>query len=375
MASNRIIPNQKEVVQGCKYIDLDSTYRNRNNYPNPNDFVIPINYPGRNSTASSAIDPILDAIPYSFAGGVVGNSPDANHITLDANETAYNNFYINSILDINPNSSGQQFVKIISYDGVTKIATLETPLTSVPMPGDTYYIRKTAPFFIGTVSNTLTPTNNTFSLNSSASLINDVYNDSYVRVLTGSNTGQVSRVMGYSGNNKKVTLFKTLPSTLAIGDAIELISYTRDNASTLLSAASISSAGQSAYYELELLWISIPNKILNVGYGGTINNYPYLYVQLYNEGKRQSNQVILSNNPNSTLALFKVPVDCDGDPFITLKHSGSRQVVRFEPDQDLRFTVTLPNGTPLSFADADSFSPLAPNPLVQVNALFGIKKI
>ncbi len=116
-----------------KYIDIDSTYRNRVNYPNTSDFVIPINYAGRDSTSSSAIDPIIDAIPYGFLGGVTQSSGDATHIKLDSGESAIDNYYINSILDIIPNGGTQQFVKIIAYDGTTKIATLETPLASNPL--------------------------------------------------------------------------------------------------------------------------------------------------------------------------------------------------------------------------------------------------
>src|SRR5690606_35801189 len=71
-----------------KYLDIDSTYRNRNNYPNPNDFVIPITYPGRDSTAATAIDPVIDAIPYTGSTDPTGAnqtqvSASATSITLD----------------------------------------------------------------------------------------------------------------------------------------------------------------------------------------------------------------------------------------------------------------------------------------------------
>ncbi len=129
---------------------------------------------------------------------------------------------------------------------------------------------------------------------------------------------------------------------------------------------------------MDLHWLSVPNKPLNVGYGGLLMNYPYLYVHIYNEGKRETNQLLLSNNPNSILAIFKIPIDenCGSDVnFLTLKSCRIKQTLRFEPDQDLRFTVTLPNGIPLSFSTADNFSPLAPNPYMQINALISLKKL
>lgn len=360
-----------------KYIDLDSSYRNRVNYPNPNNFVVPISYPGRDSTAATAIDPIIDAIPYGLEGGVTQVSNDTSHIKLDANESSINNYYVNSILQISPNGSGTEYSKIIAYDGSTKIATLETALSVASVPGDAYYIRKTLPFFTGSVSNTITPTMTTISLNSAASSIDNIYTNSYLRVTTGANTGLVSRISNYSGSNRKVTLFTRMPNNFSVGDQIELLSYTRDNATSLLASGSVGNGGQSSYYELELLWISVPLASLSVGYGGNILNYPYIYVQLYNEGKGQSNQSLISNNPNSASALFKVPIgqiDSTSN-FLTLSGQGIKQVVQYTPDQDLRFAITLPNGNILTYVQNDNFSPLSPNPIIQVNAVFGMRKI
>ena len=95
------------------------------------------------------------------------------------------------------------------------------------------------------------------------------------------------------------------------------------------------------------------------------------------EGRRLYNQPMFSNNPNSSLALFKVPInEYFGDTsFVTLKDSKTRQIVRFETNQDVRFTVSLPDGTVLQYAEEESFSPLAPNPFLQINALFSVRKI
>lgn len=361
-----------------RYIDIDSTYRNRVNYPIASNFVIPINYAGRDSTAATSIDPIIDGIPYGLAGGVTQTSANVSSIMLGAGEISIDNYYINSILDISPNAGAQQFVKITGYNGTTKVVTLQSPLNSVPLPGTVYFIRKTAPFFVGTLTNATPITKNTFSLNTASSSIDNIYNNSFLRFLTGPNAGQVSRISSYTGSTRSVTLFTSLPNFPSNGDEIELLSYTRDNASTLLSSGSIQSNGQSSsYYELDLHWISLPNQTLNVGYGGVLPNYPYLYVQLYNEGKRESNQVLMSNNPNSVLAMFKVPVDDEhyDSSFLTLRSCRTKQTVRIDPDQDLRFCVTLPDGTPISYSLIDNFSPLAPNPSLQINALFSIKKV
>lgn len=367
---------QKE-VSVYKYLDIDSTYRNRNNYQNPNDFVIPITYPGRDSTAATAVDPIIDAIPYTGSTDPPGTnqtqvSTNASNITLDPQESTIDNYYVNSVLEISA-----EFRTITSYNGTTKVATVSIAFSSTPANGTVYYTRKTQPFFVGTVVASPAPTNRTVALNSAASSINNIYNNSYIRFTSGVNSGLVFRVTTYNGATKVVTISGTMADVPTVGTTVELDSFSRDNASTLLYSGSGGSTVQSSYYEIELLWLSVPNQVLGVGYGGTLDRYPYVYVRLYNEGNRLANQVMFSNNPNSPLIMFKVPVDqyFGNTSFITLTNAKTKQVVRFDPNSDIRFTVSLPDGTIINFADADNFSPLNPDPFLQVNALFALKKL
>lgn len=360
-----------------KYLDIDSTYRNRNNYPNPNNFVIPITYPGRNSTAATAIDPIVDAIPYTASSLPPGSNvtqagSTTTVIVLGVNETDIDNFYVNVVLEI----SGE-FRTISSYDGTTKTATVTVAYSGPPGAGVVYYTRKIQPFFVGTVAAVPAPTTTTFALAGGPSLINNIYSNSYVRFTSGVNSGLVFLISSYVGLTNVVTLSSPMPNPPGAGDALELDSFSRDNASTLVYAGTVSNAGQNAYYEIELCWLSVPNLILGVGYGGELDRYPYVYVSLYNEGRRLYNQPMFSNNPNSTLALFKVPVnEYFGDTsFLTLKDSKTKQVVRFETNQDIRFTITLPDGTVVEYAEPDTVSPLEPNPFTQVNALFAFRKL
>ena len=210
-----------------------------------------------------------------------------------------------------------------------------------------------------------------------ASPINNIYSNSYVRFTSGVNNGLVFLISSYDGSTHQVTLASPMPNIPTAGDTLELDSFSRDNASTLVYSGVVNNSGQNAFYEIELCWLSVPNIILNVGYGGTLDRYPYIYVNLYNEGKRLANQVMFSNNPNSTLALFKVPInEYFGDTsFITLKDSKSKQIVRFETNQDLRFTLTLPDGTIIKYGTDDTVSPLEPDPFTQVNALFSLRKL
>jgi hypothetical protein len=355
-----------------KYLDIDSTYRNRNNYPLSSNFVIPITYSGRDSNSSTAIDPIIDSSPYTesiFPSGSnqVQSVVSPTQIQLGVGETTIDNFYVNSFLEING-----EFRKILSYVGATKTATIDSAFTLV-VGGNIYYTRKSIPFFVGTVAPLPAPTSTSFAISGGPSSITN----SYVRFITGPNAGLTFRVLSYDILNSVITVLGEMPNVPVVGDSLELGSFSRDNASTLVYSGTVNNVGQNAYYEIELCWLSLPNKLLGVGYGGGIDRYPYLYVNLYNEGRRLYNQPMFSNNPNSTLALFKVPInEYFGDTsFVTLKDSKTRQIVRFETNQDIRFTVSLPDGTVLEYAEKDSFSPLSPNPFLQINALFSVRKI
>ncbi len=382
LTMNTEVKGDKQVVNVpvYRYLDIDSTYRNRNNYPNPNNFVIPITYPGRDSTAATSIDPVIDAIPYTGSSNSPGTnvtqvSTDALNITLDADEININNYYINSILEMTIGVT-QEFSTITNYDGTTFIATVSPAFSSTPPAGTVYYIRKSRPFFIGTVAASPAPTSNQLTLDSAASSISNIYTNSYIRFTSGSNFNQVYRISSYNGGTKVLTLSSNMVNIPTAGDTIELDSFSRDNASTLFYSGS-STSSQTSYYEIELLWLTVPNVILGMSYGGSLDNYPYIYLHLYNEGRRLANQVMFSNNPNSTLVLFKIPInEYFGDTsFLTLKDAKTKQVIRFEPNSDLRFTLTVPDGSIINFSQTDTLSPLSPNPFLQVNALFSLRKV
>lgn len=171
------------------------------------------------------------------------------------------------------------------------------------------------------------------------------------------------------------------PPTFGFGagppDAIEFNSQAHENATTLFQNGV--QAHNAQYYKIGLKYLVIPNQILNVGRGGKLDNYPYIYVQIYNDGNRGSLNVMNSDNPNAALAVFKVPIDRNlydiPTSFFTLKTPNKDQVVKFRPDQNIRVTLTLPDGTIIQNQLVDNLSPLFPNPLLQVNVLFTLLPI
>lgn len=350
-----------------KSLDIDSSYRNRNQYPNPNSFNISTKFNSINN-----VDPIINSIKYT---GSLSRLPGelqiqagstSTEIILDPFDTDRDNFYVSNFLEI----SGE-FRKIISYDAINQTAIVETPFTNPPVLGDIYYTRKSIPFFTGTVDTVISQ--NRFTLDVTGSSINNQYQNSFLTFISGSNIDKTAKIQEYLGSTKTVVLSNSMPNPILPGDLIELGAFTRDNSSSLLYVGNTN----KSIFEIELNWISIPNQLLKVGYGGRISNYPYIYVKLYNDGNNLSSQVLYSNNPNSISVLFKVPInEFYGEPdFITLKDAKSVQTISLNVEQDLRFECTLPNGEIIEFAKNDSLSPNSPNPFLQINALFSLRKI
>jgi hypothetical protein len=353
---------------GVKYIDLNSTFRNRKLYPLQSDFVVPL----RTSNNISIIqDPVFNATPYTLSivkqpPSLVTQTSTANDlITLDADETSVDNAYVDSYLTIDGVSR-----LITAYDGTTKVATLSTPLTSLPAPSTSYFTRKELPLFTSTVA--AITDSYTIQLDDTPSNLQSAV--LYLRIATGTLLNEMYSVASIAGDI--VTFSTAMSSGLAPGDTIELMALSRDNVAPLLYPSLGTETNTTGLYEISLISLTIPKSVFNNGYGGIAQDYPYFYVALYNEGDISATQVLISNNPNSPLALFKVPIDdySDVTTFYTLKHSNSTQIVRFNPLKDIRLKVYLPDGPPLSFAQSDNFSPSAPNPLLQISAYFSLKK-
>ena len=384
-----------------KYLDIDSTYRNRTDYPDPNGFVV------RNSSSSNVSPGNLVAynLPvYSFpmsqlyVAGVFTplsfQSSGDDNLVLDARETtSVPNFYAGYFMEsISPTTaaptpsqySNVQYTTIATYNNTTQVVTFTTPLTTATtVNGTNYIIRKNKPSFIGNVQ-TIDATNTIINLYVSAgssgygTVPNDRNSVYYLRVRKANNSSLDNRIIQIvidTVNPNRVIL--SSPLFLQANDSIEIIGPGQNIITSLRYASGGSQSIQGGDYELELLWLSVPNQILDVGYGGTLDRYPYIYCSLYTGITNTTQQVLYSNNPYTSKVLFKVPVnEYFGDTsFITLKDSKAKQTIYFDPSQDLFFELTLPDGTIISFNEYDNMPPYPPNPFLQINILVSMKKL
>jgi hypothetical protein len=138
------------------------------------------------------------------------------------------------------------------------------------------------------------------------------------------------------------------------------------------------SVNEAICYSVSLISLTIPNIPLKTG--SRISFYPYLYVELANSTSPSgaSKQIIYSNNPSSDKALFIAPVTQIQQPeentFINLSGAGMTQTIKFKPNDNMRFSVYLPDGSLFETLDIDTLPPYEPQSSLQIDAVFSIQR-
>ena len=160
---------------------------------------------------------------------------------------------------------------------------------------------------------------------------------------------------------------------------INIATFNNDNFNPLSYNGSMLSLYQTVCYSISLLSITLPNIPLKTG--SRIAFYPYVYVEFANATTPNgaSKQIIYSNNPNSNRALFIAPVtqllQPEANTFITLSGGTMSQIIKFKPNDNLRFSVYLPDGNLFQTLDIDTLPPYSHQPDLQIDAVFSITRI
>lgn len=237
-----------------------------------------------------------------------------------------------------------------------------------------------------------------------ASNINGFYNNMYIEIngevrkissyiVTGNEPNIVRKAYfdtwlstGYVGVGESFTLRNgvvnnafTIPFTN--GAKYEILPFSYDNHNPFVYTGSITSQQEICCYQIELMDLILPNKILNCGFGSRIAFYPYLYVEVTNISGSSSGMKnsIYSNNPNATSAVFRVPIYDVQNPiasaFVKLDGDGMTQTLKFKPNDNIFFSVRLPNGELFKTLELERYSPQQPNPDIQISAMFSFKRL
>ena len=234
-------------------------------------------------------------------------------------------------------------------------------------------------------------TTNILTHDSSGNTSNPKYtNDDYLAnsFLRDNNRGNIYKISNWKKEiNKGVWTKKTKGSIIKVngtttdisGGKYELLKFSRDNEIPLMVNGNTTERQNLTCYEISLLSLSLPNVILKNNY--KVVNFPYFSVGLSNMSNYQSidNGVIYSNNPNIKKALFRATIhDTDNfekSDFIKINGDGMTQTLKFKPNNNLKFSVYLPNGELFQTRLKDNKSPSEPNQSIQISALFEIKKL
>ena len=166
-----------------------------------------------------------------------------------------------------------------------------------------------------------------------------------------------------------------------IGANIEILPFSRDNFNPFVYTGSFVSQQEMVCYEMQLVRLTLPNHTLAVSEGGRIAFYPFVYVQISNVSASGAGlkNIIYSNNPNATNVIFRAPIyDIQNPlstPFVRINGGGMTQTIKFKPNDNLYFKVTLSTGETYQTLLEEYYSPSSPNPMAQITALFGFKRI
>lgn len=364
-----------------RYIDIDSTFRDRITYPKVGDFVIPVNGAVKNSPLT-AFDPVLLSFPYET--DALSGGSTLTQMALSVLSSSIVNYYVGSVINI-----GSEFREIISYDNTTQIATVAPPFP-VAYPALTpYYIRKQfpVPFINGAYQDTLlvnTPNTTTIELGGVASPVNGYYTNKYIFFPDPNPQNFIwKRITEYyttgAGPIKVAKVYPPLNGIIPAGTPYQILDFSYDNCRPLVYNGTEVFSNEICE-KVRLINLIVPNAKVKGGYGGTLQSYPFLYVSVYSEKGQTWNSPIESNNPTARKALFKVPVTfLPNTTWLTLQGSFMTHNISFRENDTLHMTIYLPTGDILDFYPNNQYTyfesykfPVVPDPGNQVQAVFEV---
>jgi hypothetical protein len=324
------------------------------------------------------VEPALAAPPAAATAVLFQQATDfASGYVFIPGAIGVDNYLVGAIVY---NQTRQEWRRILSFDGTNRLAGLDLSSGTIPtwLLTDTLSIKRDPPVLAGgaTTPGLVSGSGNTVVLPATASATFHAYTGGFLSI-TGITPTLTCRIVDY--RNFTCTLDCTLPAPLVGGEAFEILGFSRDSVVPFTYTGSLVSQQEMVCYEIELINLVLPNRELKSG--GRIAFYPYVYVELQNVSGASAGtkNVIYSNNPHAKRMLFRAAIDDipnpDVSPFIKIDGDGMVQTVKFKPNDSFKFGVYLPSGELLHTIDEEHLSPLRPNPLKQISAMFSIRRL
>jgi len=340
-------------------------------------------------------------------------------VQLAVGSSPVNDFYIGSTIRLSSGVASGQIQTITAYNGGTRTITVSPGFTASPgavsyqiiIPQTSRRIVKYVDYRDSVIGATIDSVN----FPASASDIPGFYNNIYIKIGTNLRLIHSYTIIRNSIGiitTRTATVFTPFTGVPAVGttftitsgvvdpgfpfsisgaDALTpgsstaqnicLLQFSNDNMNPFVYTGSLVSQQELVCYEVELLNLVLPNSELAVDKGAFIAFYPYVYVELRNvdaSGGGLKN-IIYSNNPSSTSMLFRAAIDDVPNPinstFIKIDGDGAVQTIKFKPNDNLHFSVHMPNGELFRTTLTENYSPHEPNPRNQISAYFSLKRV
>jgi hypothetical protein len=298
---------------------------------------------------------------------------------------AYNGYYIVDETMTAANGGQLVYAKITSYDNTTNLASIDRAFSpGVWSVSDVYTLRQTLPYsqtsIVAATSNTITLPIPATPFVGQYIYVTNFTTAGVFTIPTPTWADQIYFVESATGNIASVRNINGIsPAPAPANQVVNIVSFARENYIPLLYSGGMVSQSESVCYEVSLIDLSLPNVILSTG--SRIAFYPFVYVQLSNisSSTASSNNIIYSNNPNSSNALFICTVTDISQPinssFLKIDAGSQTQTIKFKPNDTLKFSVFLPDGRLFQTFDPDNYSPYPPNLSLQIDAVFGVRRL
>ena len=288
------------------------------------------------------------------------------------------------------NETRCEYRNVTFYDNIFNIISFDSIVGAGWTTTNNYSIRKTPPLL--TFNIIVSSTGTTFVLtgpqNCIPNTITNYYRKYFLRIypksyVNSTPTSYYSEIISssYSGGNYTFTVSNTITTsgTVTTDYLAEVLEFSYDNFNPFTYIGTL--VQQASCFEFELVNLILPNFTLSSGFGSKIAFYPFVYVELTNvsSSTAYSKNMLQSNDPNAIKNLFRVPIydvqDPESTPFVRLLDCNMVQTIKFKPDDNLFFSVILPNGDIFNTLLPEYYSPAIPNPNSQVSAIFRYKRI
>ena len=285
---------------------------------------------------------------------------------------------------------------ITDFDATTRIITGNTNFTlaaAATFP-DKFFIAKNARFVTYTVD-AIDTTLNTIEITAddNPNVNRTILLNNYIYHFPSQTTGKITGVelptdtptpspVIPDGQIRLTIMGGVDLSSISISDEISILFYSNDNSNSFnyqmpMRESQWQDRGQVRTYDLELISLQIPNKVLTNHPGGLPINYPYFFVDVENlSSESRTDQIIYSNNPNVDRATFISPVMDISTPefssFTKLDGNGFIYPFNIKANDTLKLRIRTPTGETLTLAEPDTVSPASPNVMLQVTAIFSV---